>query len=419
VSWLFIEGLSMPRPNRDGTPARAARRRKLTEKFVRKVRPEATAFAVWDTHLRGLALRVQPTNQKSWKAVYSLHGKARWLHIGCASAIGLTDARRIAAGIMLKVAEGGDPLAERQAQRDSDTFAVLIDRYAEHAKRKNRSWDQGDGLLRRHLLPRWGNLKVKAITRRDVRSAFAAISSPTVANQTLKAASAFFNWATTEEIVAVNPVKGIEHHATQSRERILSDIEIPRFWQAFDDAGLVRGSALKVLLLCGQRPGEVTHMRKEHVADGWWTMPGKPDAKLGWPGTKNAMTHRVWLPEMVQIMIAELTDEATTGFVFVGERGKPVFNLDGAMRSICNTLGVEDKVTPHDLRRTHGSTITKLGFARDAMNRIQNHREGGIADVYDRHQYAKENKRVMEAVAHHIMALAEGREESNVVPMAR
>jgi hypothetical protein len=27
----------------------------------------------------------------------------------------------------------------------------------------------------------------------------------------------------------------------------------------------------------------------------------------------------------------------------------------------------------------------------DAMNRIQNHKEGGIGSVYDRHQYAEEN----------------------------
>ena len=51
--------------------------------------------------------------------------------------------------------------------------------------------------------------------------------------------------------------------------------------------------------------------------------------------------------------------------------------------------------------------ITALGFGRDAMNRIQNHKEGGIASVYDRHQYADENKRVMEAVAAKIMALVE------------
>jgi len=52
------------------------------------------------------------------------------------------------------------------------------------------------------------------------------------------------------------------------------------------------------------------------------------------------------------------------------------------------------------------------------MNRIQNHKEGGIADVYDRHRYEKENKRIMEAVAAHILDLCEGREPSdNVVPL--
>ena len=65
------------------------------------------------------------------------------------------------------------------------------------------------------------------------------------------------------------------------------------------------------------------------------------------------------------------------------------------MRVICKTLGVE-RATPHDLRRTHGTTITALGFGRDAMNRVQNHKEGGIGSVYDRHGYADENKRIME-----------------------
>jgi integrase len=258
-------------------------------------------------------------------------------------------------------------------------------------------------------LPRWAKLDAKSISRSDVRVAVAKISSASIANQTLAAASAIFSWAVKQEILQANPVRGVERHALAARERVLSDAEVPKFWQAFDDAGLVRSSALKAILLTGQRPGEVAHMRREHVEDNWWTMPGKPDTKLGWPGTKNHMTHRIWLPEAVRIIIAELTDDATTGFVFATERGKPVTELDAALRDICSTLGVEPKVTPHDLRRTHGTTITKLGFGREAMNRIQNHKEGGIASVYDRHQYAEENKRVMETVAAHIMALAAGR----------
>ena len=54
------------------------------------------------------------------------------------------------------------------------------------------------------------------------------------------------------------------------------------------------------------------------------------------------------------------------------------------------------------------------------MNRIQNHKEGGIAGVYDRHRYSDENKRIMEAVANKIMALVEGRAvDTNVIAFGR
>jgi hypothetical protein len=121
---------------------------------------------------------------------------------------------------------------------------------------------------------------------------------------------------------------------------------------------------------------------------------------------KKGQTHRVWLPKPVQTLLAEL-DRDGKGFVLAGPVGEAVERLDAVMRAICTNLGIDDKVTPHDLRRTHGTRITALGFGRDAMNRIQNHKEGGIASVYDRHRYSAENQKIMEAVATDITALAE------------
>ena len=156
-----------------------------------------------------------------------------------------------------------------------------------------------------------------------------------------------------------------------------------------------------MLLLTGQRPGEIARMHHAHIADGWWTLPGAPEPATKWRGTKNGQTHRVYLPARVREIIAELgTDGA--GFVF-GE----IPNLDAPMRDICKALNVPS-ARPHDLRRTHGTTITGLGFGRPAMDRIQNHVQGGISSVYDRYEYAEENKRIMEAVAAKLLALAEG-----------
>ena len=399
-------------------PKRAPLKRRLTELYVRKLKPKAQPFLVWDTHQRGLAVRVQPTGARAWKCIYSHHGRPRWLHLGDAGAIGLADARTLAAEAMLAVARGKDPAAEKRAERGAGTFAELAERYVEHyAKRRNKSWAQADKLIRRHALPRWGKLQAASIIRADVRAMMSRIEAPVLANQVLAAVSAVFSWGVKQEVVETNPCRGVDRNATRSRERVLSDSELPRFWSGFDDAGLVVGTALKVMLLTGQRPGEVSHMRREHIVDGWWEMPGDSVPALGWPGTKNGASHRVWLPKVAQALLAELDGEATGGFLLAGPRGRPVNGLEAAMRAICAKLGVV-RATPHDLRRTHGSTITALGFGRDAMNRIQNHKEGGIASVYDRHGYAEETKRVMEAVAAKIMSLAEGRwADGKVVPL--
>jgi integrase len=398
----------MPRPRSDGTPARGPRRVKLTELGVRKLRPEPATYMVWDLHQRGLALRMQPTGRASWKTVYHFHGRPRWLHLGDTSAIGLADARLMAAEALLAVAKGKDPAAEKQADRGRGTFAEMAERYLnEYAKRKNKSWRQADALIRRHVLVGWGSLQAASISRSDVRALMAKIEAPILANQTLAAISAIYSWAVKQEIVAVNPCTGIERNATRSRERILSDSELPLFWSALVDVPPMEAIQLKLTLLLGQRPGELAHMHASHIDGDWWTLPGEPDAKTNWPGTKNGQSHRVWLPTASRELVAELSG-------YPDSRGRPA----EAMRAICAALGIE-RITPHDLRRTHGTLITSLGFGRDAVNRVQNHVEGGIASVYDRHQYADENKRVMEAVAARIMALAEGEPGGNVVPMLK
>jgi integrase len=386
--------------------------------LVKRQRPAAAPYLIWDTKQAGLVLRVQPTGHRSWYCVYRHHARPRWHRLGNADAIGLADARMLTAEIMLQVAKGFDPAAEKRAERSKGTFEELATRYAEeHAKRHNKSWRQAAALVTRHLIPKWGKLQATTITRSDVKMVMARIEAPVVANQTLAAASAVFTWAMKEELIASNPCRGVDRNPTKSRERVLADSEVPLFWKAFDDAGLVVGSALKAILLTGQRPGEVAHMRREHNKDGWWEMPGETVQTMGWPGTKNAHAHRVWLPAPVQALLAEMGD-AATGFVFAGPRGRAVRGLDEAMRSICTKLGVE-RATPHDLMRTFSTTVTGLGFGRDALNRVTNHREGGIASVYDRHGYAEENKRVMEAAAARIMSLAEGQTDEKVVPMRR
>jgi len=394
----------MPRPRRDGTPARnAPNKRRLSDAFIKTVRPDPERVVVyWDTLQHGLALAIQPSGHRAWKCVYTIRGRgARWYSIGNAGAITLADAHKLASKILYQVAEGADPHADRLALRGRGSFEQVAQRYVEeHARKRNKSWRQADALVTRYLLPRWAKLDIGNIRRADVKAAIAAIAAPVLANQVLAAASAIFSWAMRQEIIAANPCSGVEKNDTASRERVLSDAEIAAFWPHLS-------AALKVVLLTGQRPGEVAHLHRAHVVDGrWWAMPGAPDPGTAWPGTKNAQSHRVWLSEPAHVLLPDVLAAPV-------RRGQ----MQQEMRDICTQLGAREKVTPHDLRRTFCSKVTALGFGRDAMNRVTNHKEGGIADVYDRHKYQEENKRIMETVARHIVTIAEPDGPANVVAL--
>ena len=412
----------MTRPTKERKPAHAPRKRRLTELTIRKARPDKhAAYLIWDTYQRGLALSVQPTGTKSWKVIYSRAGRPRWLHIGNANAIGLAAARELAAECMLAVARGKDPAAERKAGRGKGTFAELAARYVEeHAKDENKSWKQADFLVRRYLLPRWGKLQAAAVVRADVDSALAKIKDrPTLSNAVLASASAIFSWAIKKDILAiVNPCAKIERNETNGRARVLSDSEVPKFWQAFDAAGLVKSSALKTILLTGQRPGEVAAMRWEHIDGNLWTMPGLPEPKTGWRGTKNSEAHDVALSAPVRAILAELGDgKQTSGFVFAGCSRNM---LTSAMRDICAALKIENTVRPHDLRRSFATTAASLDISDEGIDRLLNHKlpKKSVRRVYNQHKYREENRIAWEKVAAKIMELAEGVvAETNIVAL--
>ena len=106
---------------------------------------------------------------KSWKCVYTVRGKPRWYHIGAVGAVGLSDARRIAAKVMYQVAEGKDPVADRNAERGRGTFEEL-------AGDMWRSTPSGTTIVAAGRragapppIPTWGKMQAHAVTRADVR----------------------------------------------------------------------------------------------------------------------------------------------------------------------------------------------------------------------------------------------------------
>jgi integrase len=392
---------------------RKSERKSLTDANVADLEAREKKYEVWDDgsrSVRGFCVRVEVSGLKTFYFRYSLRGLF-WYRIGPAD-MGADVARKEAKKLTGLVANDINPHRERKAKRGGLTFEQLQKRYVEEkAKKHNKSWEQADKLIRARVLPKWGKLPAASITRAEVRQLFASISAPRTANLVKAAISAVFKFGIEQEVIANNPCRDIEDNPTEDRERILFESEVPLFWAACDKVHPVKALALKVVLLTGQRPGEVSHMRREHIrGDGFWTLPGEPVPELGWPGTKNKRTHRVWLTQPV----LELIGEGTDGFVFASERGNAFGGLHDVMREVTKLCSFDPEVTPHDLRRTFASTVTERGHGGEAMDRLLNHHKKGVRATYDRAQKDKLNRPIWEDVAPAITQMVEGRSEDNV-----
>src|ERR1700691_3233089 len=177
-------------------PRREPNKVKLTDPHIKALQRQDRPYLGWDDTQRGLAVRVESSGFKSWKVIYSRQGRPRWYNIGKVDDIGLAKARKEAAKIIGRVANGEDPQADKAAERSSGTFGELATRYRDYAKKKNKSWKQADDLVTRYVLPRWSKLQSGKITRSDVTSMLAKIvDAPILANQVLASASAIFTWA--------------------------------------------------------------------------------------------------------------------------------------------------------------------------------------------------------------------------------
>lgn len=128
--------VEMARPRRDKTPSAAPNKQHLSHVAVKNLQPRERPYTVWDTYQRGLAVVVQPNGKRADKCIYSRHGRARWYSIGKVDAIGLADARKLAGKIMVRVADGEDPQADRKAELSSGTFEDLASKYRAYAENK-------------------------------------------------------------------------------------------------------------------------------------------------------------------------------------------------------------------------------------------------------------------------------------------
>jgi integrase len=274
----------------------------------------------------------------------------------------------------------------------------------QHVKRNYRPGPAAEAgrLLRLYVLGRWPDRNISEITRANVRTMLGDIEKPIAANRVHSIVRKLFNWCVENDLIISSPVASIKPpYPETSRDRVLTDDELRSVWRAADEIGFPFGSIVQLLILTGQRRGEVAGMEwaEVNLTNRLWTLPRER--------TKNNRRHEVPLSPQA-VAIVEGLSRISDRYVFSLNGTKP-FNGFKAKERLCPEIA---DWTIHDLRRTVASGMARLGVSLVVIEKVLNHVSGslaGIVGVYQRHEFAEEKRAALEKWADHIQRLVSNR----------
>jgi integrase len=404
---------------------------KLTDRAVADVPlPEATKDVLqFDAELKGFGLRVTKRGARIFLYQYRLGPKVRRIAIGEWPTTTAIRARKLAETLRGAVKGGADPVADAKARRSATlhaeqeakrnratrafTVGKLIDEWqAIRLSSKRSSYRTVAPKRLRVALADWVGLPASELTRSAVVRVLdhtASENGAVSANRLRAYGRAAFGWAFSRGTIDINPFDGLPKMESETpRDRVLSDPELARIWAASELLAEPWRSILLMLILTGQRRGEVTGMAWEELSDdrGTWTLPSSR--------TKNAQTHDVPLSQAAQELVRETARFVGCGHVFSRGRPKPPSGF-GKVKVRLDALLQSDGLSPpkpwrlHDIRRSVATGLQRLGVRLEVTEAILNHTSGsrsGIVGVYQRHKWTEEKKAALDAWANHVTSIA-------------
>ena len=379
----------------------------LVTRVAKELKPGARpVYYEAAAHGKGaLGLRLSQSGGATWLYTYHLNGKVRHHTLGNYPKMSLEDAHEAYAKAVKDRSMGYDPGAkaveQRQAGREAPTVKFIADEYIRvYAKRHKRSWQTDENLLKRNVLPYWGEHKADAITLRDVGALLEKIyerGAKVPANRTRSCLSKMFNWARQSGLVTHNPVTGSAvPHKEEARERTLSESELAKVLKALPETQMAPPIrlAFQFQLLTAARVGEVAGARWSEVDEvkATWTIPAER--------SKNKMEHKLPLsPQAMAVLEAAKELRRDSDVVFPSPvNGVEILGttIAGAVRENLKNFGVA-AFTPHDLRRTAATQLAEMDYAESLIERVLNHKRKSLKGVYIRPDYVEKMRGPLDA----------------------
>ena len=134
--------------------------------------PEKKRIEYCDTDVPGLLIecRSAPHAVPTWYLRYKANGKTAYTRLGNVQDLGLAQARKQA--ITLKAQHTLTPKQAVEAKAPMGTMTLdefMREHYFPHVKVHKRSWKRDDQLYRIRIAPKFGQLALSEINRRDVQ----------------------------------------------------------------------------------------------------------------------------------------------------------------------------------------------------------------------------------------------------------
>jgi integrase len=397
---------------------------------------------LWDDALAGFGVAVFPTGRKAYVAQYRQQGRSRRVTIGEHGRLTPEEARSQAKMILGAVETGADPISERRAARAVRIFSDVAEdfmRLHAKAKRKGRTADEYERILKAHILPALGSKRVLDVRRLDVATLHARLAdSPYQANRALAVISAVWNWAARRDEVDrnSNPAAGIERYPEQGRERFLTSEELSRLGAALAEGetlGLPYSvdqskpgakhavkeenrrmpldpfavAAIRLLLLTGARLQEILKCRWSQV-DFERGVIFLPDSKTG--------KKPLYLSAAAQAVLAGVPRIEGNPHVVAGARdGAPRTDLKRPWEAVRRAAGLEG-FRLHDLRHSFASFGAGASLGLPIIGKLLGQKQAATTQRYA-HLDADPLRRAVDTIGATISAAMEGKKGAEVVPL--
>jgi integrase len=373
----------------------------LTDITVRQLRaPDSGQRLYRDDGLAGFGVRVSQGGTKTFVLV---HGRQRqFLTIGRYPIISLAQARD----------EAKRFLAERtlgQHQPKTIKFEDAYELFKQHhcARKKERTSIDYQYVLNRHFLPKLRGERLEDISTHTLAAITdKLLDRPSEHTHAQAVARTFFRWAVRRRYLRHSPLEGIQIAQGRSRDRVLDDAELRSVYRLAREYGYPFGTIVQLLILTGQRRGEIAALRTDWINFKERTLTLPPSI------TKNGREHTFPFGPVTKTL---LEDCPSFDGVLFPARGNSETTFSGWSKCKFAFDAKLKNVAPwtlHDLRRTFSSGQAALGTPPHVTERMLNHVSGtisGVAAVYNRFQYTDEMREGMKAWEQHLTS-AESRQ---------